>query len=70
MNKPETESPGLPKLLRRQDLQHLLQVSSGTIERMIDRGVLPAPIFFSKRMRRWRPEDIVSFLERRDGVNI
>ena len=53
------------RLLKTEDLEAMLQTSGRTIQRMIENGTLPPPIFFSKRMRRWRQEDIMDCLEQR-----
>lgn len=49
----------------RQDLQAVLKVSGRTIDRLVERGRLPAP-FYLGRCCRWWPQQVLACL----GANI
>ena len=52
-------------LMERKELQELIGVSHTTIYRMVDRGELPEPIRFGKRVIRWERHIIMSWIEQK-----
>ena len=56
------------RIIRKQELTKILNVSSQTIWRMQKRGELPSRIQISKRVVGWRLRDIEEFIETRPEV--
>ena len=52
-------------LLDRRAVARLLNCAPKTVDRLVSRGQLPAPIRFSKRSLRWHPTVIDEYLRNR-----
>jgi predicted DNA-binding transcriptional regulator AlpA len=63
MDKQETRIPDRVRqnLLKLKDLESALGVCGKTIGRLMKAGRFPAPVFIG-HSRRWRPEDVESYL--------
>jgi predicted DNA-binding transcriptional regulator AlpA len=53
-----------PALLDSRQVAGLLAASVKTVWRLVERGVIPAPIRFNRKLVRWHPADIAAALER------
>jgi predicted DNA-binding transcriptional regulator AlpA len=55
--------PGSQWLLQERDVRRLLSVSKSTLQRMIQRGLFPPPRMLCRRLRVWRTEDVLAWLD-------
>ena len=55
----------LPRLLRRKHVQELTGLSSSSLYRKIGSGEFPAPVDLGGHTRRWREDEIRSWIESR-----
>jgi predicted DNA-binding transcriptional regulator AlpA len=53
----KTHQPQPPTLLTAQQLADRYQVSLASIWRMVERGVLPSPVYVTARAPRWFPDE-------------
>ena len=51
-----------PELLTSRDVARLLHIGVKTVFRLVEAGVVPPPIRLSRKILRWRAEDIARFL--------
>ena len=58
---PQPASP--PDLLTAQEVARRLSIGVRTLYRLVEGGVVPAPIRFNRRLVRWRAADIDRYLQ-------
>jgi len=63
MKKQQQNGPEVPELLTLTEACEMLKVHPNTLRQWDKNGVLPAIRIGTKRVRRYRKEDIVSFLQ-------
>ena len=59
--------PSPPPLLKPVEVAKRLQISTRTVQRMVEEGRFPSPIQLGSNTPRWRPHDIEEWLEAQEG---
>ena len=55
----------MPRLLRRQTVLELLDISETTLYRKVKKGELPKPISIGGKSMRWREDDLIEWIQSR-----
>jgi excisionase family DNA binding protein len=56
------EQPPVNSLLTAQQVANRLSVSVRTVYRLMDRGVLPRPVRYNRKLVRWKSSDIDRYI--------
>jgi excisionase family DNA binding protein len=60
---PEREEAQRPELLSAQQVAERLSISVRTVQRMVQRGELPRPIRYNRKLIRWPTAEIEAYLK-------
>ncbi len=54
---------GIPKLMKRDEVEATIGVSRRTLQRMVAKGAFPAPIKLGPQLNRWRSDEVAAWLD-------
>jgi predicted DNA-binding transcriptional regulator AlpA len=67
MPRPAPDKPD--RLLRISEVSAIMHLCSRTIYRLVQRGLFPQPIYYSKRIMRWKKSTIEEHLRQKEATN-